>query len=73
MATSEHTAGLVPAVNDLLAATVILGVYIVRFGTVDEGVAPGLPLRVTTDLLLPLLGGVWLLAVPTVQVVQRLR
>lgn len=77
MATSNsYTRGLMPAVNDLLAVAVVLSVYVVRFGTVAEGVEPSLalvPLYLTTDLLLPLLGATWLLAMPTVQLWQRLQ
>jgi hypothetical protein len=73
MATTEHTAGIMPAVNDIVAGVAIAFAYVVRFGTVAEGQAAGLPLRVTTDLLLPLIGAVWLLVVPTYQVCQKVR
>ena len=50
---------------------VVAFAYVVRFGTLAEGQAAGLPLRVTTDLLLPLIGAVWLLVVPTYQVYKK--
>jgi hypothetical protein len=44
---------------------------VTRFGTVAEGQSPGLLLEVTTDLLLPLLGAVWLLVVPMWTLYER--
>lgn len=74
MVTSEHTAGMVPAVNDIVAGFAVLGAYVTRYGVVAEGVPTTwwhAPLLVTTDLLLPLLGAVWLLAMPTWALYQR--
>jgi hypothetical protein len=76
MATTEsYGAGLMPATNDLAALLAICGAYITRFGVVAEGVAAWwhLPLVVTTDLLLPVLAGVWLLVVPVYQVWESRR
>jgi hypothetical protein len=76
MATSEHpTAGLMPATNDLLAFVAVVGAYITRFGVLAEGAMAWwyLPLVLTTDMLLPLLGGLWLVGVPLWQVWQRYR
>ena len=78
MATSEtrlSTEGMVPAVNDLVAGLAIIGAYVTRYGVIAEGVAGEwwlLPLILTTDLLLPLLGGIWLLLVPTYSVYRRI-
>lgn len=74
--TNPHTAGLLPATNDLLAFLVLAGVYLTRIGVVAEGVTPGwwlAPLYLTTDLLLPLLAGLWVLGVPVWQVWTRCR
>lgn len=65
------TPGMLPTINDLAAGLAILLVYVTRFGTVTEGVAAPPYLTVTTDLLLPLLGALWLLVVPTYQVIQK--
>lgn len=75
MATSEHTTtGIAPAVNDIIAGLVIVAAYVTRFGVITEGTGAWwhVPLFVTTDFLLPLLGGVWLLGVPVWQLYQRL-
>jgi len=71
---NHHTAGLLPAVNDIVAILAISGVYLTRFGMLAEGVEPGLvhlPLLLTTDLVLPVAAAAWLLAVPVWQVVTR--
>ena len=63
----EHTAGVIPSVNDLVAGGVILLTYAIRVGVVEEGRESPLYLGLyaTTDVILPLLAGLWLLAVPT--------
>jgi hypothetical protein len=74
MATSDYTtAGIMPAVNDIVAVLAIAGAYVTRFGTVAEGEPPGILLEVTTDLLLPLCGAVWLLVVPMWTLWERSR
>lgn len=64
MATTNHTAlGLLPSVNDVTAGLAILFVYTLRFITLgDPSISAPWYLAVTTDLLLPLLAGVWLWA-----------
>ena len=69
------TTGMMPAVNDLIAGAVVLGAYITRYGTIAEGVAGEwwlIPLILTTDLVLPLLGAIWILAVPTWSLYRRI-
>jgi len=74
MTTEEHTTrGVVPSVNDLTAGLVVLLTYAIRVGVVEEGregyhVAL---LYLTTDFVLPLLAGVWLLALPTWQLYRK--
>lgn len=78
MAMSEQrvsTEGMAPAVNDIVAGLVIIAAYVTRYGVIGEGVAGEwwlLPLILTTDLLLPLLGAIWLLLVPTYSVYRRI-
>ena len=59
MGTTEHTAGIMPSVNDLLAAVVILAVYVIRIGYLAEGVGAPFALALVTDALLPLFAGAW--------------
>ena len=59
MATTEHTAGIMPSVNDLLAAVVILAVYLIRIGYLAEGLPTPFALALVTDALLPLFAGAW--------------
>lgn len=66
-----HTAGMVPAVNDIVAALALVAVYVVRVGHVAEGTAVPLPLQVATDVVVPVLAAVWLLVVPVWQVVRH--
>jgi len=78
MATTEneselHTGGFMPTVNDLVAGVAVIGAYVTRYGVLAEGQTPSLLLQFSTDLLIPLLGAVWLLAVPVCQVVQKVR
>lgn len=73
-AVEPHTSGILPATNDLIAGAAVLGAYITRFGALAEGVGPSpwlLPLYLTTDLLLPLLGALWFVAVPMYRVYQN--
>lgn len=78
MATSERrlaTEGLAPASNDIIASVAIVGAYIARFGTIAEGVAGDpwlIPLVVTTDFLLPVLGAVWMLMIPAWSIYRRI-
>jgi len=71
MATSNHTQGFLPTVNDTVAILAIMGVYLTRFGVVAEGQSANFLLQLTTDFLLPLFGAMWLLAVPTYQVYRK--
>jgi hypothetical protein len=74
MATSEaYTAGIIPAVNDLVAIVAVVGAYITRFGVLAEGASAWwhLPLFLTTDFLLPLLAGVWFVGVPVYRSVRN--
>lgn len=74
MATSEsYTAGIMPAVNDLVAIVAVLGAYVTRFGVVAEGVESWwhLPLFLTTDAVLPLLAGAWFVGVPLYRTVWQ--
>ena len=74
-ATNPTTRGVVPAVNDIVAALVILGAYVVRIGMVAEETRWAwwhAGLFTVTDVLLPLLAGVWLLGVPVWSVYCRL-
>lgn len=79
MATSERrisTNGFMPAVNDIVAFGAMFGAYVVRFGTVAEGISGEMwliPLILTTDLVLPILGAIWLLGVPVYQMYRRLQ
>ena len=83
MATSERTesaqainTGIVPSLNGLVAAAVILGTYVTRYGVVYEGVDAGvwlLPLYLTTDLILPVLAAAWLLGLPTAMLAEKIR
>jgi len=69
------TTGMVPAVNDLIAGIAILGAYVTRYGVIAEGIDGGwwlIPLILTTDLILPILGAIWLLAVPTWSLYRRI-
>jgi hypothetical protein len=73
-ATNPTTRGVVPAVNDIVAALVILGAYVVRIGIVAEGTGWAwwhLGLFAVTDVVLPILAGVWLLGVPVYSVWKR--
>ena len=72
--TETHTEGIAPAVNDLLAGGVVGAAYVTRYAVLAEQVERAwwhLPLFLATDLLIPLLGAVWLLAVPTWMLYQR--
>lgn len=64
--TVEYTRGVVPSVNDIVAGLAVTGAYVTRFGVVAEGVSGPwlLPLYLTTDVVLPILGAIWLLALP---------
>lgn len=75
MATSErpgYTAGFMPAVNDLLAVGVVFALYVTRWGLLAEGESAGLFIQFTADFLVPVLGAVWLLAVPTLSLYERI-
>lgn len=69
----EHTAGVLPSVNDMVAAVVLLAVYLVRIGHVVEGVPVPLWLSLTTDFLVPACAAAWLLVVPVYRVVMYVR
>lgn len=60
MATNHPTVGVMPATNDIVAGGVVLLAYAMRIGYVEEGQAASWVLQVTTDLLLPVLAGLWL-------------
>lgn len=66
-------AGLVPSTNDLIAAGAVFLAYVIRFGSIAEGVDATPWLTLTTDCLIPLLAAVWLLAVPTYQLCTHVR
>ncbi len=72
--TNRYTAGIIPATNDIIGAVAVVGTYITRFGLVAEGVEPAwwhLPLLLTTDMLLPLLAGLWFVGVPVFRTVTE--
>lgn len=71
MTAAEHTAGVVPAVNDLLAGLIIVALYVVRVGAVAEPGGAWLGLRLVADVVVPVLAAVWLLVVPTYRVYRR--
>jgi hypothetical protein len=74
MGTTERSyGGVLPTTNDLAAGVAIAAVYITRWGVVAEGGSPWWVLAIATDLILPVLAAVWLLCVPTYQVVERVR
>jgi hypothetical protein len=72
MGAVEHATGVLPPINDIVAGIAMFFAYVVRFGVITEGVGGWWGLRVTTDVILPVLGAVWLLVVPTAQVLKRL-
>ena len=55
----NDTTGVMPSVNDLLAAVVILAVYVIRIGYLAEGAVAPFELTLITDALLPLFAGAW--------------
>jgi len=62
---------LVPWVNDLLAAVVIVGVYLVRIGYVAEQQPASMWLRLTTDFILPVIAGLWIFGAALLVVWRR--
>jgi hypothetical protein len=70
---ADRTAGVVPAINDVVAGVILVGVYLVRIGYVAEGMTGPWYLAVMTDVVVPLLAAVWLLVVPTVRVLAYVR
>jgi len=76
MGDESGDSGVVPPTNDLVAAVVIVATYISRFGVLAEGAGGSwwhAPLLVTTDVVLPLAAGLWLLVVPVWSVWTRCR
>jgi len=67
---TEH-GGVMPTANDIVAALVVFFVYVTRFGLISEGGRAPCFLVVTTDFVLPVLAGAWLLVVPAWQVWRR--
>lgn len=71
MIDTVDTQKLVPWINDLLAAVVIVGVYLVRIGHVAENEPASLWLQLTTDLFLPVIAGVWIFGAALLVVWRR--
>lgn len=73
MATTDatHTAGILPATNDLAAVIVIGVTYLIRFAAVTPEVTVPWWLTVTTDVFLPVLAGAWLWVAAMYALYQR--
>lgn len=54
---STSTTGIIPAPETLLAWGIIITVYLIRVASI--GADPSWLLRLTTDMLIPLMAGAW--------------
>lgn len=53
---------VLPTAAGVAVVVAVAGVFLVRIGTVAEGQAAPVTLRLTTDVLLPVVAGLWVLA-----------
>ena len=65
------TKGLVPDVQDLVAAGIITVTYLLRIAATDAEFSPPWFIYLTTDLLLPSMAGAWLFVATMFILIRR--
>ena len=73
MAATEHHAGILPNVNDLMAMTILSVLYIVRLASLGDTYSVPWWTTVVTDAILPTLAGLWLWAAAMYVVYKRVQ